>query len=153
MTVHNIQDPPAGPQPHTEFVGIEGLRHIIVGTRVHCLNEILRLRAARQHEDVYVGPVQECGPNAPADFQAVHPRHHPFEHGQARGILGFEDVPGFGAAASDHGLVPPLGQHGFEHGLKDWVVIGNKDSVALGRGAEACHRTVDCTIVQGRRQS
>ena len=122
-----IENAAAGVQADAQFVSVERLRKVIIGAGVHALDQVLRFGARGEQEYIDVGFAVGAA-NAPADFQAIHPGHHPIQDRKTRSILGLQDAPGFGTATRDDGLIPPLGEHGLQHGLKYRIVLSGQDA-------------------------
>ncbi len=80
-----FDDAAAGSQADFQFVVVEGLGDVVIGTGLHAFHQVLFLTSRSEQQNVRISAAGLL-PQTAADFDAGHPRHHPIQYGQARRI-------------------------------------------------------------------
>jgi len=79
-----IQHSLANSQTGAELERLEGLAHIIVGTRLHRYDQTLPLGFGCKNQDEYIAGGMVAGANTAADLDACHARHHSIQDDHLR---------------------------------------------------------------------
>src|ERR1035437_868224 len=127
-----IDDAGAGAEADLEFMLVEGLGEIVVGTGFHAFNQVLTEAFRSQEQDVRIGVfilgafvVVSVFAHAAADFGTSEAGHDPVENGELGRVLGLQVIPGFDAVAGDNDFIAPFAESGVEEVPRDNTVIGN----------------------------
>src|SRR5579864_8173563 len=115
-------------QACSQFLGIEGLRQIVVGARLKSAHKIVLLAARREQQQVHI---RACGvlTNSLADLHTLQPGHHPVQNGESWSLPALQQAHCFQTVVCDHGLVSPFLEQGFEHASRNRIIFGNEDSL------------------------
>jgi hypothetical protein len=110
-------DAPSRLQPGAQFQRIKRFGQVVVRPGPQPVNQILALisRRYQDHVDVAGSPGR---PDQPAYLRAVHVRHHPIQHCQARPVLGLQKGQRLRTIFCRNHLISPTGQqadHRVEH--------------------------------------
>lgn len=114
-------------QPRTdtgdELLGLERLRHIVVGTGFEAEDDIDGVGLRREHDDRHRGDLADL----PADFESVLAGKHQVEEHKVRVDL-LEFFEGLVAGGTEEGLEAFAFEHNSDHFGQSRVIINYEDS-------------------------
>jgi hypothetical protein len=121
----------AGPDADLKLGAVEGLGDEVVGAGAQAFDDVALLVLGREQDEVgVVGPLG--GPDAPAEFDPVGPRHHPVGDDEVAG-LGGEARPGLLAIRNADHLVAPALKRPLQHQARHRIIFRDQNLHALIR--------------------
>src|SRR5258708_28854556 len=102
------------------------LGQVIIRARSQALHDGLvgSLRGEQKDVRIGFGPVR---PHFTAHIDAVLPRHHPIEQGNARRVRCIQLLPGAFAILCRDNVIAPFRKESLQHPARDGLVIGDQD--------------------------
>ncbi len=117
------QDADANVHARAQFVGIERLHEVVVRTGSKTCDDVGRIVAGGQHDDVHM-LVLRVLPDAAAQFEPVGARHHPVEDGHRHALVLDQAPRFFTVPCHDRLQVPALERTSQHRGARP-IVVGD----------------------------